>query len=210
MRLTQSDRAHRLRAPAALETTRNAWLVASGCRDEDFSGKWIRGFLYAPPAVDCGAEKDWTMFLSASRAGQLARTFLMITPNAVLTFSRSVVALVLCVLAAGCINPLGPVGKGPQPPPPRSAPHLSDKFAWGISTSSYQYRRSRRKARRQRILLLRLGYSHRATQGTSQRQCALQLDSLREGSCGSKKDRGHPLSLQHFVATRRTKTRRLQ
>ena len=80
------------------------------------------------------------MFLSASRAGQLARTFLMmITPNAVLTFSRSVVALVLCVLAAGCIDPLGPVGKGPQPPPPRSALHLSDKFAWGISTSSYQY-----------------------------------------------------------------------
>ena len=64
---------------------------------------------------------------------------MMITPNVVLTFSRSVVALVLCVLAAGCIDPLGPVGKGPQPPPPRSAPHLSDKFAWGISTSSYQY-----------------------------------------------------------------------
>ena len=80
------------------------------------------------------------MFFSPNQPRQLAKTFLMMTaPNAVLTFSRSVVALVLCVLAAGCIDPLGPVGKGPQPPPPRSAPHLSDKFAWGISTSSYQY-----------------------------------------------------------------------
>ena len=64
---------------------------------------------------------------------------MMTTRNVVLTFSRGVVALILGALSVGCINPLGPVGSGPQPPPPRSAPQLSQKFAWGISTSSFQY-----------------------------------------------------------------------
>ncbi len=44
------------------------------------------------------------------------------------------------LLLAGCaLNPLGPISPGPQPPPAPSAPQLSAPFAWGISTSSYQY-----------------------------------------------------------------------
>ena len=45
-------------------------------------------------------------------------------------------------LISGCVNPidpLGPIGKGPQPRPARSAPQPAEKFAWGISTASYQY-----------------------------------------------------------------------
>lgn len=45
----------------------------------------------------------------------------------------------LCpLLFAGCVNPLGPPDKPPQagPVPP---PQLSKPFAWGFSTSSYQY-----------------------------------------------------------------------
>ena len=45
-------------------------------------------------------------------------------------------------LLSGCVNPidpLGPVGKGPVPRPAKSKPQLQDKFAWGISTASYQY-----------------------------------------------------------------------
>jgi beta-glucosidase len=52
---------------------------------------------------------------------------------------RALAAALICAVSAGCLNPLGPIGTGPQPPPPRSAPQLSQKFAWGISTSSYQY-----------------------------------------------------------------------
>lgn len=52
---------------------------------------------------------------------------------------RTAAVVVMSAWSPGCINPLGPVGKGAQPPPPRSAPQLSDKFAWGISASSYQY-----------------------------------------------------------------------
>ncbi len=51
-----------------------------------------------------------------------------------------IVFLVPLVLAS-CVNlnPLGRDSTGPEPRPPRSAPQLDQKFAWGISTSSYQY-----------------------------------------------------------------------
>ena len=45
-------------------------------------------------------------------------------------------------LLSGCVNPidpLGPIGKGPMPRPAKSKPHPGEKFAWGISTASYQY-----------------------------------------------------------------------
>ncbi len=47
-----------------------------------------------------------------------------------------------CLAVTGCVNPidpLGPIGRGPHPAPVKSAPPLGSKFAWGISTSSYQY-----------------------------------------------------------------------
>ena len=52
------------------------------------------------------------------------------------------VLLLAAFLLSGCVNPidpLGPIGKGPVPRPARSKPQLHDKFAWGISTASYQY-----------------------------------------------------------------------
>ncbi len=62
------------------------------------------------------------------------------------TFSPSLGALTLTLTASlilsGCVNPidpLGPIGKGPEPRPTRSAPQPKDDFAWGISTASYQY-----------------------------------------------------------------------
>jgi len=48
-------------------------------------------------------------------------------------------ALGLLLSGCNCLNPLGPPGKGPEPRPPRSQPVPKEKFAWGISTSSYQY-----------------------------------------------------------------------
>ena len=66
----------------------------------------------------------------------------MITPNLVSLKSTALRGLIIAVTSAlisGCINPLGPISEGPQPSPPRSSPQLSQKFAWGISTSSYQY-----------------------------------------------------------------------
>lgn len=50
--------------------------------------------------------------------------------------------LVLAIGLSGCVNPidpLGPIGKGPQPRPPKYPVNPDSKFAWGISTSSYQY-----------------------------------------------------------------------
>jgi len=50
--------------------------------------------------------------------------------------------LISVLFLSGCVNPidpLGPVGKGPEPRPARTKPQLQDKFAWGISTASYQY-----------------------------------------------------------------------
>jgi len=56
---------------------------------------------------------------------------------------RSALAVLFAAsaLLTGCsaLDPLGPLGKGPQPPPPRSTPNPAAKFAWGISTASYQY-----------------------------------------------------------------------
>lgn len=43
------------------------------------------------------------------------------------------------LLLSGCINPLGRDTTGPEPRPPKSTPQPSRKFAWGISTASYQY-----------------------------------------------------------------------
>ena len=50
--------------------------------------------------------------------------------------------LLLVCLLAGCVNPINPLGK--FDPTPRvsgaiPAPTKSEKFAWGISTASYQY-----------------------------------------------------------------------
>ena len=66
----------------------------------------------------------------------------MITPNLLPLKSatlRRLTIVVTTVLISGCINPLGPIGKGPQPRPEKPPPQLSQKFAWGISTASYQY-----------------------------------------------------------------------
>jgi beta-glucosidase len=50
-------------------------------------------------------------------------------------------ALLPAALLAGCVslNPLGPDSTGPEPPPPRSVVDTTMPFAWGFSTSSYQY-----------------------------------------------------------------------
>ncbi|MBE2205057.1 MAG: glycoside hydrolase family 1 protein [Chthoniobacterales bacterium] len=55
---------------------------------------------------------------------------------------KGLLLLPLVILISGCANlvdPLGPIGKGPVPRPQKSPPHLDDKFAWGISTASFQY-----------------------------------------------------------------------
>ncbi len=50
------------------------------------------------------------------------------------------IVLSAAILLGGCaIDPLGRIGKGPQPPPPVSKPQMGDRFAWGISTAAYQY-----------------------------------------------------------------------
>ncbi len=62
-------------------------------------------------------------------------------PRAFVSF-KFILVLTCGALFSGCVNfidPLGPIGRGPQPPPAKSAPELGDKFAWGISTASYQY-----------------------------------------------------------------------
>ena len=55
--------------------------------------------------------------------------------------SRSVLAF-LAILLAGCVNPINPLGRF-DPTPKISgalpAPQPREKFAWGISTASYQY-----------------------------------------------------------------------
>ena len=53
---------------------------------------------------------------------------------------RSLPCLALALLTScSSINPLGHDSKGPLPRPPRPLPHADAKFAWGISTASYQY-----------------------------------------------------------------------
>ncbi len=51
----------------------------------------------------------------------------------------ALISLALLTLTGCVIDPLGPIGKGPQPPPPVSQPQPDAKFAWGISTAAYQY-----------------------------------------------------------------------
>ncbi|MEO8206139.1 MAG: family 1 glycosylhydrolase [Chthoniobacterales bacterium] len=56
--------------------------------------------------------------------------------------TRILPVLACILLVSGCVNPidpLGKIGKGPQPRPVKPKPNLSEKFAWGISTASYQY-----------------------------------------------------------------------
>jgi len=63
-------------------------------------------------------------------------------PNIIVTLKAAVLLLTCGVICSGCVNPidpLGPVGRGPQPAPVKSAPRLADQFAWGISTAAYQY-----------------------------------------------------------------------
>ena len=54
---------------------------------------------------------------------------------------RRFLVLILPVALTSCvnINPLGRDSTGPIPRPVRSTPELEKKFAWGISTASYQY-----------------------------------------------------------------------
>jgi len=55
---------------------------------------------------------------------------------------KKLLLLLLPALLAGCVNPIDPLGKF-DPTPKISgaipAPKASEKFAWGISTASYQY-----------------------------------------------------------------------
>jgi beta-glucosidase len=50
-------------------------------------------------------------------------------------------AAVATLLLAGCVNPINPLGKfDPTPKVAKISPaHPADKFAWGISTASFQY-----------------------------------------------------------------------
>jgi beta-glucosidase len=66
----------------------------------------------------------------------------MTLPSLIRILRDAVPALVAVFLISGCVNPidpLGPIGKGPEPRPPLVAPQLGEKFAWGFSSSSYQY-----------------------------------------------------------------------
>jgi len=48
-------------------------------------------------------------------------------------------ALGLAFILNGCTSALGPLGKGPQPPPVPSKPDPAAPFMWGFASSSYQY-----------------------------------------------------------------------
>lgn len=50
--------------------------------------------------------------------------------------------LAITIVLSGCVNPINPLGRfdpAPKVPGTRPAPKASEKFAWGISTASYQY-----------------------------------------------------------------------
>lgn len=52
------------------------------------------------------------------------------------------ITLLVSGLLTGCVNPIDPlgrIGKGPEPRPALSKARPAEKFAWGISTASYQY-----------------------------------------------------------------------
>jgi hypothetical protein len=151
------------------------------------------------------------MFPGPNQLGQFARIFLMMTtPNVVLTFFTR-------CRRARPVRPLSELHQSAG-----SDWHGSATAAATIGTATFKkvcpgnlfeqlpVRRSRREAGRQGLFLLRLGHPHRAAQSSPQGERALQLDPIREGSCGSKKNRRHALSFQHFVAARRTKTGGLQ
>ena len=92
---------------------------------------------------------------------------------------RVLVATVVCAVVSGCINPLGPIGKGPEPAPPRSSPRLSQKFAWGISTSSYQYEDPAVKPGDKDYFYSDWDILIERRKAPPERQCSVQLDALR-------------------------------
>ena len=55
--------------------------------------------------------------------------------------TTSAASLAIIVLLSGCVNPINPLGRFDPTPKVASvpAPKPSEKFAWGISTASYQY-----------------------------------------------------------------------
>ena len=72
----------------ALAASRKALLVTH--REKVFSGKRIRGSLYAPPALDCAAEES-SDGSHQSNLQTIREDFSeMTTPNLVLTYSRGV------------------------------------------------------------------------------------------------------------------------
>ena len=168
-------------------------------------------FLIRTTGIRLRRLRDWMMFQVGTRLGQFAKLFLMMTtPNVLLTFSRGVVALVLCALSASCINPLGPIGTGPQPPPPRSAPQLLQKFAWGISTSSYRYEDPAVKPDDKDYFYsdwdILIGQHKAPPKGNA----LYSWTQFEKDLAALKKIGVTPLSFQHFVAARRTKTGALQ
>ncbi len=62
--------------------------------------------------------------------------------SSVLTRLRLPAAGFLVLALSGCVNPINPLGRfdpAPKVSGTRPAPEKSEKFAWGISTASYQY-----------------------------------------------------------------------
>ena len=60
-----------------------------------------------------------------------------------LSMFRAIIApLAAGILLSGCVNPINPLGRFdpvPKVSGTRPRPKASEKFAWGISTASYQY-----------------------------------------------------------------------
>mgnify|MGYP003694156805 CR=1 FL=1 len=69
------------------------------------------------------------------------------------TSLRGLIIAIACTLFSGCINPLGPVGKGPQLASSEILPAALAKIRVGHLDRQLSIRRPRRRARGQRLFL---------------------------------------------------------
>ena len=113
--------------------------------------------------------------------------------------------LAITIVLSGCVNPINPLGRfdpAPKVPGTRPAPKASEKFAWGISTASYQYEDPAVKPGQPNYFSTDWDVLVSKRKAPPRGNALYQLVEFREGPRRAEKNPSHALSLQHRMGAR--------